>query len=435
MNSSVKSYSTRIFLASLLTVGLTSFFPAIQAVAASDQADADLRLSLDKVELDASTGRLNEGRALLEQLKQKYPSAPEIQALESELQLQNDNRGIAFKEASKLGTSGSLDRENHQRAALLSPNGQFVSGGYNFRRTKETYENIETIKGQMAIAPDLALSTTLINDTINTRVPFLHTNGTLQGFSGDRQIGAISADKFFSDGQEVVGSLYAVQNSAGLGGQYRFWDTSGASSISVDFNKPDMDYVESAVEHGTKTNVILERKQIFSEEVQARIDGKYTQYSLDGSSNAASAPGWDFDLDYTYPYIFSSDASSTGSFLADPFVFGARYGVGAEYFSHIQSSYSSTHTAFSPLPVSSYEVHSFTASATKNIFAGFQAEVSGGIAVNRIAGNSGPIYGLLLNYVIDKEIGVNFHANRDLLGGQNNSEKEDNIGMDLKWMW
>ena len=90
---------------------------------------------------------------------------------------------------------------------------------------------------------------------------------------------------------------------------------------------------------------------------------------------------------------------------------------------------------FNPLPTTTYEVHSFTGSIGKVLLPNVDAEIDGGYGVDRISGGSGPIYGGSLTYTPLQHLGVDIHAMRTLLGGQNNGQKEDIAGASVKWTW
>jgi hypothetical protein len=285
------------------------------------------------------------------------------------------------------------------------------------------------------------VSVDLQNDHVNTRAPFTRANGTIQSFYGNRQQGTVTGDMMLGSGpfsgtsQEVLASLYALENNVGGGAEYRLWDGMGSTSIQVDYNRPDTDYVEMTVQHGTKHDIHLERKQIITEDLTAKLGGGFSHYSMDNDWSAAEAPGWNFDLDYNHPVNVVQLFGGSSSSSADEITFGAHYAVEAEYFTSVDRRTDSTGQPFNPLPATNYEVHSFTGSASKAIFAGLNAEAFGGYAVNRLQGNSGPLYGGSLNYSPIEHLGFNIHGSRTLLGGQNNGEKEEIVGADVKWTW
>ena len=393
--------------------------------------EADLRIALDKVTVAANTGDLAGALEMINKLEAKYPNNPQVMEVATDLYAQMENRGMAFMMASQ--SAQTQDVVDRQRRILLSPKGAYVAAGYNNRHTTEAYENMVTLNGQIDLAPDMALSATFLNNYISTNEAFTRANGTTQSFYGFRQTGAVSLNKFFTDGQEVTGTVYGLGNNAGVGAKYSMWDATGVSSVSADYNRPESDYVQLAVQHGTNNNVMIERKQFFTPEITAHIDGKYTFYSMDHAENVAEAPGWDFNFDYVHPFdVFGSRDPNA---IDGPITFGFHYDVNAEYFTHVAGARDTAGNLFHPLPVSTYEVHAFTASLGKTFWDGLKGEVTGGYGVNRIADNAGPIYGFLVNYSPIKHVDLELHANRTLLGGQNNGEKEQNIGADVKYSW
>ena len=50
------------------------------------QQESDIRLALDKVELDADSGKLDEARALIEKLEAKYPGNPDVKAAAADIE-------------------------------------------------------------------------------------------------------------------------------------------------------------------------------------------------------------------------------------------------------------------------------------------------------------------------------------------------------------
>ena len=419
----------------LLSVSAFCLLFAAQARAEKLSEESEVRLAIDKAEIANKTGHVDDALAQLQTVEKKYPNNADLRSEISELYLDAENRGLAFDEASQSDYALSREGLKHQEAALLSPDGTFISPGYNFRQTNEAYENIYKLKGQMALNEGLTFSANLQNDTITSRVPFARSNGSIQDFQGDRQIGIFQLDQMLVGGHEVGASLYAQQNKIGVGGQYQFWDPYGSSAVFLDYNKPEADYIEAAVEHGTKSGITLERGVVFNQNLKAKIDGKYLQYGIDGAEDAANAEGWDFLFEYAHPFVdltsaIGEDDEHTSK---EPFTLGAKYEVGAEYFSYIKPSVDVDGSAFHPLPAASYEVHTFSATAAQEIIKGLKVEILGGFGVNRILGNTGPVYEATVSYEVDKNLSAEFHATRDLLGGQNNGEREDNIGLDIKW--
>jgi len=459
MNAITNKGSVTRFIAAVACVGLAaSWSPSASAadqapdnmiVAANTKAssatkasattaanqESDLRLALDKVNLDIDTGKYSEAQDLLNRLKAKYPGNPDV--LLAEANLNQTISGSNHGGLSDMCLPNSLNPNNWD--ILLRDNlskGGYACAGYNRRITNQAYEQIENLSGQVALPyPGFAINFDLENDHINTRQAFTRANGIINDFYGNRQQGTVQLVKNFTNVDVGAATVYGQGNTAGGGLQYVRKDRWGGTTVMVNYNQPTWDYVETAVEYGTKSNVMIERRQVFSPDLQATLAGGYSHYALKDLWSAADAPGWDFNLDYDHPFHFTNQPPDSKSWMNDEVTLGAHYGVEAQYFTFVGRRTDSAGNPFNPLPTTSYEVHSFTLSAAKALLPNVNAQADGGYAVNRIAGNSGPIYGGSLTYTPLQHLGIDIHASRDLLGGQNLGEKQDIVGASLKWSW
>ena len=405
-------------------------------VAAQDESD--LRLALDKVELDADSGKLDEAYSLVNKLKQKYPNNPDVAAAEADL---DDRMSSRSSTLSELCLPTALEPTNNDilmRERQYGASGKnSACAGYNRRITTEGLEQISSFDGQVnVLSPSMALVYDLENDHLNTTQPFLRAGGrTEQSFYGNRQQGTVMLQKTFQNHDQAGVSVFGDNNTAGGGLQFVFRDRTGGTSIMANYNKPNWDYVEMIVENGTKSDVHIERKQVITQNLQATVSAGMTHYALQNFDGAADAPGWNFDLDYSRPVRFMSQGPNNPAWLSDEFTLGAHYGAEAEYFTFVGHRKDIDGDTFNPLPTTTYEVHSFTGSIGKVLMTNLDAEVDGGYGVDRISGSSGPVYGGSLTYTPLQHLGVDIHAMRTLLGGQNNGQKEDISGASLKWTW
>jgi len=406
----------------LLTTALS--FPSM----AWAQENPELRLALDKVALYAETNKLNDAFNLLDQLKEQYPNNPQVLQTEADLNLRIGNRGAGF---AALNKAIKLDPHNEdildrQRTTLLSQ-GPFAQAGYDFRRTTEAYENREHASGEAMITPSLSASLTVDNDHVHSRTPIIRTNGTSAEFSGDRQRAAATLDKMYDNGNEANATVYGNNNTAGAGAKYSLWDRYGATSLEGDFHRPYWDYVETVIDHGTQDRVRLERKQIISNNWNFTVGGGFNNYNLEHDTNVASAGAWDLNIGYTYPYAVSNKPG-------DEITLGANYTVDAEYFTHIDHGTNTAGLIYKPLPTSSYEIHALNVSAGKALSSKWYLEGYGGYAVDRL-GDNGPLFGAVLEYAPLDHLGIELRGTRSVLGGLGNSERVDQLGMNVKYRW
>jgi hypothetical protein len=405
----------------------------------SAQTESDIRLSLDKVELEADSGKLDEAESMIEKLEAKYPGNPDVRAVAADIDDRMSSRSSAVSE---LCLPTSLEPNNNdilmREREYGASNKNSACAGYNRRVTGEGYEQIASFDGQVTVLPasGVSLIYDLENDHLNTTEPFERASGGLpQSFYGDRQQGTLMLQKNFANHDQAGLAVFGNDAEAGAGAQYVMRDRTGGTSIQVNYNQPNWDYVEMIVQNGTKSDIVIERKQVITQNLQATLSGNVTHYALQNMWGAADAPGWNFNLDYSRPVKFFNQGDNDPSWMNDEFTLGAHYGVEAEYFTYVARRTDIDNETFNPLPTTTYEVHSFTGSIGKELLTNLDAEVEGGYGVDRISGTSGPLYGGSLTYSPLQHLGVDVHAMRTLLGGQNNGQKEDIAGAALKWTW
>ncbi len=449
MNCAIKKTGNVKFLfAALAITGAIALLPlsasAQTVVAANTKTSAtaasgtssseNLRLMLDKIDLDLDTGKLDEAAGLIKKAKAKYPNNPEVLAAEADLNdRMSPQNGVAV---SDVCLPNSLDPLNSDLLVRAEMKQNYACAGYNRRITTEAVEQIENLGGQVVLPyPGFSINADLENDHLNTKSEFTRANGKMLPFYGNRQQGTVTLNKNFSKDSIGSVSVYGIQNNAGAGVQYAMFDRWGGTSAEINFNKPDWDYVESIVEFGTKDNIKIQRRQVFTNDIQAILSGNYTHYSLHDDWSAADAPGWNFNLDWEHPFSFNSQGASSPSWSNNEITVGAHYGVEAQYFTYVGRRTDVDGDTFNPLPATSYEVHTFTGSLAKALLPNLNAQVNGGYGVNRIAGNSGPIYGGSITYTPWQRLGIDIHGSRDLLGGQNQGEKQDIVGTNVRFSW
>jgi len=390
----------------------------------NDQDTSALRLSLDKVSLYAETGKMDQAFALLDKLKAQYPNNPLVLQEEADLNLRQGNRGAGFAALNQALTldPGNEDIIDRQRSAMLEQ-GSFAAAGYLFRQSKQANEQLTDLAGQAALSPSITAELKVDDDHLHTRLPFTAVNGTAENFSSDRQRATATIGKIYTSGDESSASLYAGNDSVGGGASYRLWDHYGATLLQANVNRPDWDYVETVVENGTKDNIRIERKQIFSSNWQATLGGGYNHYNLQHDWNVASAAAWDLNVGYNTPYAFSSDNKIT---------LGLDYDVSAEYFTHMDRRFANG-IDYKPLDANSYEIHSLNATAHKDFSSQWYAEAFGGYSIDRLGGN-GPSFGGVLEYMPLTHLGAELRASREIMGARNGGEVSQ-VGLNLKWRW
>lgn len=388
----------------------------------------ELRLALDRVELYAETNKIDQAFALVDQLKRQYPNNSQVLEAEADLNLRLGNKGAGLAALNKAvaldpGNENILDR---QREAVMGQ-GPFASAGYRYRNTKSLREHFGGVTAEAPVNATVSARVEAENDHFDTKRPITRTSGVSQNVSGNRQRGSFTLGTSYKGGDEVHGSLYAANQVFGAGAQYSHWDMHGSTGVEANIHKPDWTYVEMVVDGGSRDNIRLQRKQILTSKLQATLGGGFNHYNLDHATGAAEAAAWDLNLAYTCPYSFSGKHG-------DEVIFGAYYSVDAEYFTNIKNRVDSFGSIYRPLPTSSYEIHAVNLSVSRSFTNELYGEAFGGYAVDRM-GDDGPLFGASIEYAPYEHVGIELRGSRTLLGGQHDSEKEDQIALNLKYHW
>ena len=394
---------------------------------AQDEKADDLRLSLAKVVLFAETGKFDQAFALIKQLKKENPDNSHVLAAEADLNSRIGNYNSAFIGLNKAVLLDPSDEDilEQQRAAAYSK-GANVLGGFTFRRTDLAYEQLSRATTQFAVTPTISAIINVENDHLHSREPIMRVDGSPRNYRDNEQRGFFMLNKVFENNDEVSGSLYANTFTAGLGAQYSWWTYNGVTRVRGEYNRPDWDYAEMVIERGTKSDFHLERKQIFTNNFNATIGGGYNHYALDDVSDAAQGLGWDANIEYTQSYNFFGNPENEVNFSAN-------YTTDAEYFTYVNKRGPAS-ARFKPLSASDYEVHAINISASKKLSSRLFLGGYGGYSVNRLNGANGPLYGGSLDYPLSDSLDVEFRASHTESGGENNSQKEDQLGLNIKWI-
>jgi tetratricopeptide (TPR) repeat protein len=399
-------------------------FKALPSSEQDENAD-ELRLDLARVVLFAETGNFDRAFTLIEEMKKNYPGNPRVLAAEADLNSRIGNYDSAFVGLNKALLLDPTDEDilEQQRTAVYAQ-GANVLGGFTFRQTGEAYEQLSRASGQTPITPTLSAMINVENDHLHSRTPIIRTDGSLRNFRGDEQRGALMLNKVLENNDGVSASVYANTLTAGAGLLYSLWNHSGVTEIGGEYNRPDWDYVETVIEQGTKSDFHVERKQIFTNDLTAALGGGANFYALH-DNDAAHSFAWDLGVTYSRPYSFFGNPENEVNFSAS-------YTADAEYFTFVDERGPAS-ARFKPLPATDHEIHAFNVTARKKISSKFSLEGYGGYSVNRLNSANGPLYGGSLEYSLSNRLGLVLRASHTDSGGENNNQKEDQIGLNVKW--
>lgn len=400
---------------------------ATDASAPEDERANELRFRLAQATLYSETGNYSKAFEIIEQLKKDYPENPRVFAAEAQINNRIGNYGGAFLGLNKATLLDPLDEDIlEQRRAAAAWQGPEILGGYTYRRTDAAFEQLARASGQFPLTPSMRMTLSIENNHMHTREPITRQNGEDRHFRGNKQRGAVVLNKVFENNHDLSGAIYANNSTAGAGVEHGWWDARGSTKLRGEFNRPYWDYIETVIGDGTKSDLHLERKQIFSKDIVGSLGGGYNHYALDNVWDAADALAWNATLEYALPFPYFRAAENE-------MTLSAAYTADAEYFTFVKRR-GSAGGRYKPLSASDYEVHAATLSIGKKFFSDLLLQAYGGYSYNRLNESDGPLYGVGLAYSLSDKLNVEFRASHTDSGGENNAQSEDQVGLNLKWV-
>lgn len=389
--------------------------------------DSDVRLALTKINLYSETNQINKAFALMDDLKVKYPSNPQVMMAAADLNLKIDNAGSAFEYINQAHKLDPLDEDILDRKlSALQDRSPFVSLGSTLKRTNQAREVITVASAKAFIAPTISAGVTVENDDVDSKGNIIRANGAAEEFNSSRQRGSLMAGKLFSNGNSANAKLHLGNETVGGGAEINILDRWGGTSINVNLYKPEWEFIELVVGSGSKDNVAISRRLRITNNWETNLEAGLNRYNLEDYSDVAKSRALDFSLSYNYPYLIKGDQKNEINF-------GASYNLGGEYFYNREFRINSLGELYNPFPAVTYEVHSFTLSVSKNFTDTISADAFGGYAKDRF-GSSGALYGAGVAYTPNQNISFELLGSSGTLG-ERRVGKVDQYSVNVKLKW
>jgi hypothetical protein len=401
---------------------------AQEATSQKNDDDAELRLALAQIELYSETDDMDKAFSLIDKLKTEHPDDTQILLAEADLNMRIENRGSAFAAINKAQQLKPDDEEIiARRRGMFQDVMPFVSAGASAKNTNQAKERFITAGGQVYFDPTLSLGVLAENDHLKSKVSVVRADGTSEYFDSDRQRGTLSLGKIFNGGHEADAFAYIGNDTGGGGLQFSLWDRYGTTSLKGDISQPDWTFIETVVGKGTKDDISLTRKQHFkNKNIELSLGGALNRYNLEHDSDVARSESLDIAIGYTYPISMSNS-------VGDDLNLGLNYGLGAEYFNNRKTKVNAAGEVFMPLPAETYEVHSFTASLSRNFTNYLSADAFAGYAIDRF-GSDGPLFGGGITITPITNLSLELLGSRGIMG-ESRIGTVDQFSANLKWKW
>ncbi len=207
-------------------------------------------------------------------------------------------------------------------------------------------------------------------------------------------------------GVQTEAMLFAAARSFGAGYHYFHPDLYGKTGFGIEFRRPNWDFAETLVQHGTRDRIFIERIHRLWERIDGlfRIEGR--RYHMDHTGRvAADSIAWSGDIAYTLPeYHWISRCLGRNSSAV------VNYNIDAEYGTWTKQKTNAVVGVFTPLAVGEREIHTIELTVNKTQYRYCNMQAHFGFAYDRFGGvnQALAVYGASIDWI--RRPGLNFQA-------------------------
>lgn len=352
-----------------------------QLAASSDTNDeaarqARLRHALLAARTDLETGHVYDATRRLNALMPEYPNDAQLLgfAANAEHYAGNTHRASAL-----LSVARTLAPENEDIALLHRDirrvYTQHVKLDHEWVKRGKNNEQISTLSAQVNATPDFVISAVAQNDYVRAK-NIRRADGRVGNFTKNRQRAELSAAYHRDNGDRAKISLFANNDTPGVGVYYEFLNKLGASGVGVEYHKPYWDYIEGVLDDATRDRISFWHSYKPDTRWAIRFEPGLNRYNVNRFDNVASS--WSVDAQVVYrpieniPYLYLG------------------YGLSAEYFLDKDYKFDSGNNAYLALPTQSREVHFLSVNSGYEFDAHTYADGMLGWGYDRLGG-TGPM--------------------------------------------
>ncbi len=352
------------------------------------KSEDQLRLDLLEARLLMETGRERAALQLLDRLGETHPQHPRVLASRANLEDRVGRWRPAFEWYS-LALSHDPENEDYQeaKARVWSQEAARVRLDFTWEKVEDgEEERILTYSGHLflnSISKFLRVGFVLDQNHISVD-DITRANGQIKSFNGVRLRGEVYLRYDMQSGSWIRSSLYLASNGVGGGLLYALPDLAGETRLLGEFQRPNWDFPEGVVDHGTRDRIQIQRYQRLTTRLHGSLAGAFNRYGIDGDSRVATS----YSIEGSMRYFLT---------MAYP-IFSIGYGLDKEHKLSIEERTDELGGTFNPMPLVSREIHSIDFTIDHTLTSALRVEGTGGYAFDRL-GDAGPFFGILATYI------------------------------------
>ncbi len=369
--------------------------------------DYAIQNELMHARIEVETGEAYEASQRVRPLVQQYSENPQVLGFSANVENYIGNWPYARK---LIDRAHALQPHNEDIIELqrsierLHASNVYLDG--EWRSLDDNDEFITTIGGVYDINETMQVGIEVQNDSVDSatlRLP----DGRQDTFDVERQRGELFLRHFDDDGAQAQVSLFANNDTAGLGAYYRFVNRFGFTRLGVEYHRPYWEFVEGVIDNATRDRLKIGHR--YTPENDIIIDGTlaYNRYNT----------AFDDDLSSTV----SIGGTVSHAFHEEPYL-AVGYGLDAEYEIDEDNGVDANGIPFQRFPLDSREVHSILLFGNHNFSLDTNAEGLISYGFDRISGDSGPAAeGRLTHYLTD-DLSIQGRASYGFRGGADDGD-------------
>lgn len=348
----------------------------------------NVRHELTNARLEVETGKEYAAAQRMRKLAEAHPQDPEVLGFAANIENFVGNWPTARKLVNK---AHDLQPENEDIMALQRGiEREHASSIYldgEWRGLGDNDEYITTLGATYDVNDNMQIGFIGQNNSVDSTQIRL-SDGTLDTFDEDKQRGELFLRYFDDKGSQTQFSLYANNDTPGLGIHHAFINPFGNTRIAAEYHRSHWDFVEGVIDDATRDRLSVGHRTSLSNTVI--IDGEigYNNYNTQDFDNISSS--------------MTIGGTITQRVSDAPFV-SVGYGLDAEYEIDEKNGVDANGIPFQRFPLDSREVHSLNVLGSHAFGEDTFVEGFASYGIDRISGDSGPsVEGRVTQYLTDR---------------------------------
>ncbi len=352
------------------------------------EAQTHLRYELLRARIELETGDQNLAVERLQKLSEKYPNDAQLMGFTANA----ENFSGRWPRALKLLRQAEAIQPQNEDIAILKRDiemlhAEHVKLDHEWRMLGDNNEQITTLEAIKSISDGWDVGAVVMNDFVDSD-NVRRADGRIGEFSEDRQQGELFATYTQDNGTQYKGSVFANNDTLGLGGYVTFITDLGQTIVGAEYHRPYWEFVEGVLDDATRDRIGVNHTARLSEKLTVSGGTGVNRYNVDIEDDVASSVGVNVNVAYQ---------------IQEEPTMAIVYGFDGEYDSSHETKVDAAGVSYRPFPFRTREIHSLGLAGTYEFSRETRAEYLVGYSYDRFGGN-GPVGELRVTHDINEDL-------------------------------